>query len=140
WHLGHKKAEFLPTRRGFDDYLGILYSNDMRPVQLVELEKPIEYPVVQAPLTRRYTERALRFIERNRDRPFFLYFAHAMPHKPLACSESFYKKSGAGLYGDALVELDWSVGKVLARLKELGLDERTLVFFSSDNGPWFGGS
>ena len=82
----------------------------------------------------------LRFIERNRDRPFFLYFAHAMPHKPLACSEAFYKKSGAGLYGDVLAELDWSVGQVLARLKELGLDERTLVIFTSDNGPWYGGS
>ena len=91
----------------------------MRPV--------VEYPVVQATLTRRYTERALRFLERNRDRPFFFYFAHAMPHKPLACSEAFYKKSGAGLYGDALAELDWSVGQVLGRLKELGLDERTLV-------------
>ena len=78
---------------------------------------------MQATLTRRYTERALRFIEQNRDRPFFLYFAHAMPHKPLACSEAFYKKSGAGLYGDVLAELDWSVGQVLARLKELGLDE-----------------
>ena len=95
---------------------------------------------MQATLTRRYTERALRFIERNRDRPFFLYFAHAMPHKPLACSEAFYKKSGAGLYGDVLAELDWSVGQVLARLKDLGLDDRTLVIFTSDNGPWFGGS
>ena len=100
----------------------------------------VEYPVVQATLTKRYTERALRFIERNRDRPFFFYFAHAMPHKPLACSEAFYKKSGAGLYGDVLAELDWSVGRVLATLKELGLDERTLVIFTSDNGPWFGGS
>jgi arylsulfatase A-like enzyme len=95
---------------------------------------------VQATLTRRYTERALGFIERNRQRPFFLYFAHAMPHKPLACSEAFYKKSGAGLYGDALAELDWSVGLVLARLKDLGLDDRTLVIFTSDNGPWYGGS
>ena len=100
----------------------------------------VEYPVVQATLTRRYTERALRFIDRNRDRPFFLYFAHAMPHKPLACSEAFYKKSGAGLYGDVMAELDWSVGQVLARLKDLGLDERTLVVFTSDNGPWYGGS
>ena len=78
--------------------------------------------------------------EQNRDRPFFFYFAHAMPHKPLACSEAFYKKSGAGLYGDALAELDWSVGHVLDTLKELGLDERTLVLFTSDNGAWFGGS
>ena len=140
WHLGHKKPEYLPTRRGFDEYFGIPYSNDMRPVRLLDGETEVEYPVVQATLTRRYTERALRFIERNRDRPFFLYFAHAMPHKPLACSEAFYKKSGAGLYGDALAELDWSVGRVLARLKDLGLDERTLVVFTSDNGPWYGGS
>lgn len=140
WHLGHRRPESLPTRRGFDEYLGIPYSNDMRPVQLLDGEAVVEYPVVQATLTRRYTERALRFIERNRERPFFLYLAHAMPHKPLACSEAFYKKSGAGLYGDALAELDWGVGQVLGRLKELGLDERTLVVFTSDNGPWFGGS
>lgn len=140
WHLGHKKPEHLPTRRGFDEYLGIPYSNDMRPVKLLDGETVVEYPVVQATLTRRYTERALRFIERNRDRPFFLYFAEAMTHKPLACSEAFYKKSGAGLYGDALAELDWSVDQVLKRLKDLGLDERTLVVFTSDNGPWYGGS
>jgi arylsulfatase A-like enzyme len=140
WHLGHKKPEYLPSRRGFDEYFGIPYSNDMRPVRLLDGETEVEYPVVQATLTRRYTERAIRFIEHNRDRPFFFYFAHAMPHKPLACSEPFYKKSGAGLYGDALAELDWSVGQVLGRLKELGLDERTLVIFTSDNGPWYGGS
>ena len=140
WHLGHKKPEHLPTRRGFDEYFGIPYSNDMRPVKLLDGEREVEYPVVQTTLTRRYTERALRFIDRHRDRPFFLYFAHAMPHKPLACSEAFYKKSGAGLYGDALAELDWSVGQVLARLKDLGLDDRTLVVFTSDNGPWYGGS
>jgi arylsulfatase A-like enzyme len=140
WHLGHKRPEFLPTHRGFDEYLGILYSNDMRPVQLVEGDKPIEYPLAQTTLTRRYTERALRFIERNKAQPFFLYFAHAMPHKPLAPSEEFYKKSGAGLYGDVVAELDWSVGQVLAKLKELQLDTNTLVVFTSDNGPWFGGS
>src|SRR5262249_25901365 len=127
WHLGHKRPESLPTRRGFDEYLGIPYSNDMG-------------PVVQATLTRRYTERALRFLERNKDRPFFLYLAHAMPHKPLACSEDFYKRSGAGLYGDALAELDWGVGQVLGRLQALGLDDRTLVVFTSDNGPGSGGS
>ncbi len=140
WHLGHKRPEQMPTHRGFDEYLGVLYSNDMRPVQLLDGEKVVEYPLVQATLTRRYTERALRFIERNRDHPFFLYLAHAMPHKPLACSDAFYKKSGAGLYGDVLAELDASVGRVLGVLKELGLDERTLVLFTSDNGAWFGGS
>jgi arylsulfatase A-like enzyme len=140
WHLGHKSSEQLPTRRGFDEYLGILYSNDMRPVRLIDGENEIEYPLVQATLTRRYIERALRFIERNRNGAFFLYLAHAMPHKPLACSEAFYKKSGAGLYGDVLAELDWSVGQVLARIKDLDLDRRSLVIFTSDNGPWFGGS
>jgi len=140
WHLGHKRPEFLPTHRGFDEYIGILYSNDMRPVQLIEGERVVEYPIAQTTLTRRYAERALRFIENNKARPFFLYFAHAMPHKPLAPSEAFYKKSGAGLYGDVIAELDWSVGEVLAKLEELKLDENTLVIFTSDNGPWYGGS
>lgn len=140
WHLGHAKPEFFPTRRGFDEYLGILYSNDMRPVQLIDGEKLIEYPVVQATLTRRYTERALSFIERNKAKPFFLYFAHAMPHKPLAASETYYQRSNAGLYGDVVAELDASVGQVLAKVKELGLDDRTLIVFTSDNGPWYGGS
>jgi arylsulfatase A-like enzyme len=140
WHLGHRSPEYLPTRRGFDEYFGIPYSNDMRPVRLLDGEKEIEYPIVQATLTRRYTERALRFIDHNRDRRFFLYFAQAMPHKPLACSEASYKKSGVGLYGDVMAELDWSVGQILEHVKELGLDERTLIIFTSDNGPWYGGS
>ncbi len=139
WHLGHK-PEFYPTRHGFDHYYGILYSNDMRPVELLEDEKVVEYPVVQCTLTKRYTERALEFLENNRDRPFFLYLPHAMPHKPLAPSEAFYKKTGTGLYGDVIAELDWSVGQVLDKIEKLGLDERTLVIFTSDNGPWFGGS
>ena len=140
WHLGHKLPEYLPTHRGFDEYLGIPYSNDMRPVQILDGDKVAEYPVVQASLTKRYTERTLQFLEKNRSRPFFFYLAHAMPHKPLAASEGFYKKSGSGLYGDVVAELDWSVGQVLAKLKALHLDERTLVIFTSDNGPWFGGS
>jgi len=139
WHLGHK-AGWLPTERGFDEYLGIPYSNDMRPVQLLEGTQVVEYPVVQATLTQRYTARAVRFIEQNKGRPFFLYFAHAMPHKPLAASERYYKKSGAGLYGDVMAELDASVGAVLDALQDAGVDDRTLVFFTSDNGPWFGGS
>lgn len=140
WHLGHARPEWLPTRRGFDEYFGIPYSNDMRPVQLLEGERRVEYPVVQATLTQRYTARALAFIERHRTQPFFLYLPHAMPHKPLAASEAFYRKSGAGLYGDAMAELDWSVGQILAKLKELHLDEQTLVIFTSDNGATFGGS
>jgi arylsulfatase A-like enzyme len=140
WHLGHKQPASLPTRRGFEEYLGILYSNDMRPVQLVDGEKSIEYPLVQATLTERYTQRAISFIERNRSQPFFLYLAHAMPHKPLAVSEKFYKHSGAGLYGDVLSELDSCIGRLLDKLSELKLEEQTLVLFTSDNGPWFGGS
>jgi len=139
WHLGHK-PEFYPTRNGYDEYLGILYSNDMRPVELWDNEKVIEYPVVQATITRRYTERALAFIDRNKDNPFFLYLPHAMPHKPLAASEAFYKQTGTNLYGDVMAEIDWSVGEIIAKLKKLGLERQTLVFFTSDNGPWYGGS
>jgi arylsulfatase A-like enzyme len=139
WHLGHKPGS-LPTERGFDEYHGIPYSNDMRPVQILEGTEVAEYPVVQATLTTRYAKRATDFIQRNAKKPFFLYFAEAMPHKPLAASEKNYKKSGAGLYGDALLDLDNSVGAVLDALKQNGVDENTLVLFSSDNGAWFGGS
>jgi uncharacterized sulfatase len=140
WHLGHAKPEWLPTHRGFDEWFGIPYSNDMRPARLFEGEQPVEYPILQANLTQRYTARAIDFIRRNQQRSFFLYLAHAMPHKPLAASESFYRKSGAGLYGDVMAELDWSVGEVLKTLREMGLEEKTLVIFTSDNGPYFGGS
>jgi arylsulfatase A-like enzyme len=140
WHLGHADTKWLPTHRGFDEYFGIPYSNDMRPVQLLVGDQRVEYPVVQATLTQRYTERALAFIEKNKSQPFFFYFAHAMPHKPLAASESYYQRSGSGLYADVISELDASVGRVLEKLKQLSLDENTLVFFTSDNGAWFGGS
>lgn len=140
WHLGHAQSRWLPRHRGFQEYFGILYSNDMRPVELIEGDRIVEYPVVQATLTRRFTERALDFIGRNQRRPFFLYLAHVMPHKPLAASEEFYKKSGAGLYGDVIAELDWSVGRVTAKLDELGLSANTLVIFTSDNGASVGGS
>lgn len=142
WHLGHM-LKFLPRRQGFDEYYGILYSNDMRPVQLVENEKVVEYPVVQATLTKRYTERALDFIERSAkaDRPFFLYLPHAMPHKPLAASEDFYTpETPDDLYADVIRELDFSIGRVFEKLEQLGLDNNTLVIFTSDNGPWYGGS
>ncbi len=139
WHLGHT-PEFLPRTQGFDEYYGILYSNDMRPVQIVHNERVVEYPVVQAKLTRDYTERGNRFIEQNRDKPFFLYLSHAMPHKPLAASEDFYTPEVPGsLYTNVIEELDWSVGQVLRRVAELGLEKDTLVVFLSDNGPWFGG-
>lgn len=140
WHLGHL-PEFYPTRHGFDSYFGILYSNDMRPVMLCRDEEAVEYPVVQSYLTQRYTEEATEFIEKNKDRPFFLYFPHAMPHKPLAASDDYYSPDTPDdLYGDVIRELDWSVGQVLQKLKSLGLEENTFVMFSSDNGPWYGGS
>ncbi len=139
WHLGHK-PEFHPLRHGYDEYLGILYSNDMHPVELWDGDKVVEYPVIQATLTKRYTDRAIAFMEKNRERPFFIYLPHAMPHKPLAASEDYYKKSGAGLYGDVMAELDANVGRLLERLKALKLDRKTLVIFTSDNGPWYGGS
>jgi arylsulfatase A-like enzyme len=139
WHLGHR-AGFLPTERGFDSYFGIPYSNDMRPVQLIEGTQRVEYPVVQTTMSERLTQRAVAFIEGAKEKQFFLYFAHPFPHKPLAPSEKHYRKSGAGLYGDTLLDLDDSVGAVLDALKRTGVDERTLVMFSSDNGAWFGGS
>jgi len=140
WHLGHTER-FLPRTQGFDEYYGILYSNDMRPVQLVENERVAEYPVVQSKLTGEYTRRALGFLERNQKRPFFLYLPHAMPHKPLAASEEFYTpETREDLYADVMGELDWSVGRILRKLSELGLESNTLFMFASDNGPWYGGS
>jgi uncharacterized sulfatase len=115
----------------------------MRPVQLIENEKVVEYPVIQATLTKRYTQRALDFIERcsKRKRPFFLYLPHAMPHKPLAASEDFYTpETPDDLYADVIRELDFSVGQILDKLKQLDLDDNTFVIFTSDNGPWYGGS
>ncbi|MBA7645057.1 N-acetylgalactosamine-6-O-sulfatase [subsurface metagenome] len=135
WHLGHL-PEFLPTRQGFDYYFGIPYSNDMNPVVLVEGEQTIERKPDQSQLTRRYTEKAVEFIKKNKDRPFFLYLPHTMPHVPLYVSDKFKGKSKQGLYGDVIMELDWSVGQILKTVKQLGIDERTLVIFTSDNGPW----
>lgn len=140
WHMGHVE-EYLPRTQGFDEYYGILYSNDMRPVQLVENESVVQYPVLQSELTRDYTQRAVDFIERNRDRPFFLYLPHPMPHKPLAASEDFYTpETPEDLYSDVMRELDWSVGQILAKLRDSGLDQSTFVFFTSDNGATFGGN
>ncbi|HJZ93911.1 MAG TPA: sulfatase [Gemmataceae bacterium] len=139
WHLGHQ-PQFRPLKRGFDEYLGVLYSNDMHPVELMDGDKVAEYPIDQNTLTRKLTDRALKFLDANKDRPFLLYLPHAMPHKPLAASDDFRGKSGAGLYGDAVQELDWGVGQVLAKLKTLKLEDRTLVVFASDNGAWYGGS
>jgi arylsulfatase A-like enzyme len=144
WHLGHH-PRFLPTRHGFDDYFGLPYSNDMwprhptakfPPLPLIEGEKTVATNPDQTQLTTWYTERAVKFIEKNRDRPFFLYVAHNMPHVPLYVSAKFKGKSQRGLYGDVIMEIDWSVGQILAALKDNGVDERTLVLFTSDNGPW----
>jgi arylsulfatase A-like enzyme len=135
WHLGHH-PQFLPTRHGFDEYFGIPYSNDMRPPNLVDGEKVIDPNPDQSQLTTWYTERAVKFIEKSKDRPFLLYVAHNMPHVPLHVSDKFKGKSARGLYGDVIMEIDWSVGQILDALKRLSLDGQTLVIYTSDNGPW----
>ena len=139
WHLGHH-PEYLPTARGFDEYFGIPYSNDMTPRPLLHNTEQIEEPATLETLTPRYTEQAVRFIEGSRNNPFFLYMPHTFPHIPLAASPRFRGKSPLGLYGDVVEELDWSVGEVLATLRRTGVDSNTLVMFSSDNGPWYQGS
>jgi uncharacterized sulfatase len=158
WHLGHFKPEFLPTHHGFDYWYGLPYSHDTtravpfengwkseqfydpKPeywdVPLMRNEEVIERPVDHRTLTRRYTEEALRFIEAHRERPFFLYLAHNLPHVPLARSPEFEDHSAAGIYGDVVEELDWSTGQVLEALEAAGIERRTLVLFTSDNGPW----
>jgi arylsulfatase A len=139
WHLG-RPERYLPTSRGFDEYLGIPYSNDMTPRPLLHNTEVVEEPAALDTLTPRYTAEALRFIERSRNSPFFLYLPHTYPHIPLGASERFRGKSGLGLYGDVVEEIDWSVGEVLGALKKHNLDRDTLVMFSSDNGPWYQGS
>jgi arylsulfatase len=145
WHLGHRDR-FLPTRNGFDEFVGIPYSNDngplhgsqtgLPPLPLIENEKIVERDPDQSQFTRRFTERAVAFIDRNRERPFFLYLPHVMPHVPIFASADFQGRSSRGLYGDVVEELDWSVGQITATLARLGLDDRTLVIFTSDNGPF----
>ena len=159
WHLGHHK-KFLPVQHGFDEYCGIPYSNDMWPLHpnfaklppnaekrkrgypnlpLIEGDQIVDdeiTPVEQTRFTTLFTERAVKFIERNKDRPFFLYVPHPMPHVPLFVSDKFKGKSQQGLYGDVIMEIDWSVGRILDTLKRHGLDDNTLVIFTTDNGPW----
>src|SRR5687768_10332758 len=154
WHLGHL-PEYLPMKHGFDSYFGIPYSNDMDRVStlppreaimnakaeyfqvpLMRNEQIIEKPADQNTITRRYTEEAVKFISENRKKPFFLYLAHSLPHVPLFASESFRGKSARGLYGDVIEEIDWSVGQILKTLKKEKLDKKTVVIFTSDNGPW----
>ena len=139
WHLG-RPTPYLPTNRGFDEYFGIPYSNDMTPRVLMHNTEVIEEPAKLETLTSRYTEQAVRFINDSKASPFFLYMPHTFPHIPLAASDRFRGKSGMGLYGDVVEEIDWSVGEVLKTLRENQLDENTLVMFSSDNGPWYQGS
>lgn len=144
WHLGHL-PEFLPQRHGFDDYFGLPYSNDMWPhhptarfpdLPLVNGDETVALNPDQTQLTTWYAEHAVKFIEANRDKPFFLYVAHAMPHVPLFVSDKFAGKTKRGLFGDVVEEIDWSVGQILEALERLKLDDRTLVLFTSDNGPW----
>ncbi len=146
WHLGHRPP-FLPTRHGFDDYYGLPYSNDMwpfhperpqdyPPLPLIEGEETIETNPDQSKLTGEYGRRAVAFIEANHGRPFFVYLAHSMPHVPLFASERFRGRTEQGLYGDVVEEIDDTVGRILATLERLELDENTLVIFTSDNGPW----
>lgn len=157
WHLGHLK-QFLPLQNGFDEYLGLPYSNDMWPVGFdgvpaKEGEFKSKYPPLpliknnetletintladQSQLTKRYTEFAVNFINKNQKKPFFLYMPHSMPHIPLAVSKNFLGKSKQGLYGDVMMEMDWSVGEIVKTLKNNGLDKNTMIIFTSDNGPW----
>ncbi|MFW5820498.1 MAG: sulfatase [Bacteroidota bacterium] len=137
WHLGDQ-APFLPMEQGFDYYYGIPYSNDMNreycPLPLMRNNEVIEAPVDQNTITRRYTEEAIKFIAENKTSPFFVYLPHAMTHNPLYAGEKFRGKSENGIYGDAVLELDWSTGQILDYLRENNLAENTLVVFSSDNG------
>ncbi|HEV3263020.1 MAG TPA: sulfatase [Gemmataceae bacterium] len=137
WHLGHLE-KYRPLHHGFDRYYGLLYSNDMSPLGLYRDDKEIENPVRQATLTERYTAEALRFIKdcRGAGKPFFLYLPYTMPHVPLAVTRKVAGRSKRGLYGDVVETIDWSVGQVLKTLRDEGPAENTLVFFSSDNGPW----
>ena len=157
WHLGHH-MEFLPLQHGFDEYFGIPYSNDMWPyhpgvrhlpmaerlkkwphLPLIEGNQVINPKVTgkdQEQITTQLTERSVRFIEKNKDKPFFLYVPHPMVHVPLYVSDKFKGKSKAGLFGDVMMEVDWSVGQILETLRKHKLDKNTLVIFTSDNGPW----
>ncbi|GAB3457790.1 sulfatase family protein [Actinophytocola sediminis] len=139
WHLGCR-PEHYPTRHGFDEYAGLLYSNDMHPVELFDGDHIATAQVDQAALTSTYTDQAIDFIERHTDEPFFVYLAHTMPHLPLHVEDEFLGRSAGGRYGDVVESIDHHVGRVLDRLAELGLAENTIVMVTSDNGPWFEGS
>ena len=143
WHLGDfaTNPDYNPLRHGFDFYFGVPHSNDMQPFPLYQGEKQLLANVDdQTILTRRYTAEAIRFIESSKQGPFFLYFAHTFPHRPLYASERFRNRSEAGIFGDTVEEIDWSVGELLAVLDRNGLQDNTLIVFTSDNGPWYQGS
>lgn len=135
WHLGDPPA-FSPVKHGFDEFFGVYFSNDMNPYRYYRNDELLEELIDRDLQTKRYTTEAVDFIKRHQDGPFFLYLAHTMPHIPLAASPEFRGKSKRGLYGDAVMEVDWSVGQIFKTLKELGIDDNTLVIFSSDNGGW----
>ena len=147
WHLGDAD-EFKPTRHGFDEFFGILFSNDMWPfhpeipnafpddLMLYRNEKPIETLSDQSDLTKRITDESIRFINENKDNPFFLYIPHPQPHVPLFASSDFNGSTGEGLYADVITEIDFSVGRILDALEKNGISENTIVVFTSDNGPW----
>lgn len=145
WHLGYKEKKYLPTNKGFDTWFGLPYSNDYKkpwvqteePLGLYRDTEIVEHPVNQDSLTVRYTKEAVNFIRKQRksEKPFFFYLAYNMPHTPIHTAEAFRGKSSAGLYGDVIETIDWSVGEVLKALDEQGFTENTIVFFASDNGP-----
>ena len=148
WHLGDN-SKFMPNNQGFDEFFGIPYSNDMwpfhpqqgihfnfDPLPLFENETVIDTLSDQSSLTTQITERSINFITKNKDKPFFLYIAHPQPHVPLFVSDKFKGRSDRGLYGDVIMEIDWSVGQILEALKKNNIDKNTLVIFTSDNGPW----
>lgn len=139
WHLGARR-EHHPTNHGFDDFVGLPYSNDMDPVVLLRRDGSTESDVDQSLLTRRYTDDAMDFIDRAADQPFFCYLPHAMPHIPLHVEKGFRGTSAAGTYGDTIECIDHHVGRLLDHLDARGLTENTLVLITSDNGPWFEGS
>ncbi|KAA6350736.1 Arylsulfatase [termite gut metagenome] len=136
WHLGNRER-YLPLQNGFDEYFGIPYSNDMSAQVFLRGNEVEEFHIDQNQMTKRYTQEAVNFISKQKEnQPFFLYLAHNMMHVPIFCSEEFAGKSGHGVYGDAVLEIDWSIGQILKALEDKGLSENTLIIFSSDNGPW----
>jgi arylsulfatase len=139
WHLG-SLPQYLPTNKGFDEFYGVPYSNDMSPLPMMHNLDIVEPNTNNDYLTQKYTVAAVNFINQNKSKPFFMYLAHNVPHLPFGASPAFKGKSPLGPYADAVEELDWSVGQVMQALVDNGLDQNTLAIFTSDNGPWFQGS